>query len=219
MNYKYFSELYTSENQFHREKLQYLFDKSFQEKNEKYLRNLYVSLRKLQFNEDFSVKAEQVNLAFLAESITVACDILAATSGISFIFCGGDACYVDGNEKLISKALLNLLSNAYLYGKENLVTVKTVKSQDFSRIEVLSGGKFTNINEKGKGLSYVRKICEVLQGNFLIEHGLSHTKAIMTFRNVKYDFELKAMQQTDSLSLVNDRLSPAYVEMFGMEYH
>ncbi len=219
MNYKYFSEIYTSENQFLREKLQYFFDKSFREKDEAVLRNLYVTLRRLQFDADISYNTECVELTQLSEMLTVACDILASTSGISFIFCGNEPCYINGNEKVISKALLNLLSNAYLYGKGNLITVKTVSFNEFSRLEVLSGGSFANTNNVGEGLSYVRKACERMQGSFFIEQSISHTKAIMTFKNSKKDFDFCSIEHTDILSLVNDRLSPACIEMFGMEYH
>lgn len=219
MNYKCFSEIYTGENQFLREKMQYLFDKSFREKDEAVLRNLYVALRQLQFSEDVYYKAQPIELTSLAESITVACDILASASGISFIFCGNEPCYIDGNEKLISKALLNLLSNAYLHGKGNLITVKTIGNSDYSRIEVLNGGSFVNTNGNGRGLTFVRNICEKMQGNFLIEQSISNTKAIMTFKSTKRDFNFCDADQIDILSLVSDRLSPAYVEMFGMEYH
>lgn len=218
MNYKHFSKIYTDEAQFLREKMQYLFDKSFKNNDEELLRNLYISLRRLQFNENFSDQTEPIELTSLAESVTVACDILASASGISFIFCGNEPCYIDGNKHLISKALLNLLSNAYLYGKENLVTVKTTETSRFSRLEVLSGGNFANINETGKGLSFVHQVCEKLQGKFLIEQTLSHTRAIMLFPNSKSKFNPEP-QQTDIFSLVSDRLSPACVEMFGMEYH
>ncbi len=219
MNYKHFSEIYTDEAQFLREKMQYLFDKSFKNNDEELLRKLYISLRRLQFNEYSSDKTEQLELTSLAESVTVACDILASTSGISFIFCGNEPCYIEGNRHLVSKALLNLLSNAYLYGKENLVTVKTIGTNRFSRLEVLSGGNFANINETGKGLSFVHRVCEKMHGKFLIEQTLSHTKVIMIFQNSKPQFNSVSPQQTDILSLVNDRLSPACVEMFGMEYH
>jgi hypothetical protein len=217
MNYKYFSEIYTDETQFLREKMQYFFDKSFKNNDETLLRDLYISLRKLQFNEDFSRETESIELTSLAESITVACDILASPSGISFIFCGDEPCYINGNQKMISKALLNLLSNAYLYGNGNLVTVKTIKNNKFSRVEVLSGGNFTNTNKIGNGLSFVHKACKNMQGSFLIEQSISHTKAIMTFQSSRPHFI--PSHQTDILALVSDRLSPACVEMFGMEYH
>jgi hypothetical protein len=219
MNYKYFSEIYTDETQFLREKMQYFFDKSFKNKDEALLRNLYISLRKLQFDEDFLTEPEPLELTSLAESITVACDILASPSGISFIFCGDEPCYIDGNQKIISKALLNLLSNAYLYGNGNLVTVKTVETNEVTRLEVLSGGNFTNSNKTGKGLSFVHHVCKKMQGNFLIEQSISHTKAIMIFQNSNSRLKFIPTQQTDVLSLVSDRLSPACVEMFGMEYH
>ena len=123
MNYKNFSAIYTDENQFLREKMQYFFDKSFRENDESHLRNLYISLRQLELCENLHRTMEEIELTSLAESITVACDVLASTSGINFIFCGDEPCYVRGNRRLISKALLNLLSNAYLYGKENLVKI------------------------------------------------------------------------------------------------
>ena len=218
MNYKHFSEIYTDENQFLREKMQYFFDKSFREKDEELLRSLYISLRQLEFCEDYSCSIEHIELTSLAESITVACDILATASGISFIFCGDAPCFISGNRRLISKSLLNLLSNAYLYGTGNLVTVKTVNGNGNSRLEVFSGGSFENINQKGKGISFVRKASKKMNGNFLIEQSVSHTKAIMTFENSR-KIHFHSAQQTDILELISDRLSPVCVEMFGMEYH
>ena len=218
MNYKHFSEIYTDENQFLREKMQYFFDKSFREKDEELLRSLYISLRQFEFCEDYSCYNDQVELTSLAESLTVACDILATASGISFIFCGDAPCFISGNRRLISKSLLNLLSNAYLYGTGNLVTVKTVNGNGNSRLEVFSGGSFENINQKGKGISFVRKASKKMNGNFLIEQSVSHTKAIMTFENSRKNHS-HSTQQTDILELISDRLSPVCVEMFGMEYH
>lgn len=218
MNYKHFSEIYTDENQFLREKMQYFFDKSFREKDEELLRSLYISLRQLEFCEDYSCGIEQIELTSLAESITVACDILATASGISFIFCGDAPCFISGNRRLISKSLLNLLSNAYLYGTGNLVTVKTVNGNGNSRLEVFSGGSFENINQKGKGISFIRNASKKMNGNFLIEQSVSHTKAIMTFENSRKIYS-HSTQQTDILELISDRLSPVCVEMFGMEYH
>ncbi len=217
MNYKHFSEIYTDESQFLRDKMQYFFDKSFARQDENLLRNLYVALRRLQFDEDFSAEVEQIELTSLAESITIACDILASTSGINYIFCGDEPCHIYGNQKMISKALLNLLSNAYLYGTDNLVTVKTIYGNENSRIEVLSGGNFENTNQWGKGLYFVRQACQRMNGSFLIEQSQSHTKAIMSFKSSRKT--LNKSQQTDIFALINDRLSPAYIEMFGMEYH
>ena len=218
MNYKHFPHIYTGEREFQREKMQFLFDKSFRDKDEDLLRNQYISLRQLEFQEDLTFEAECVELSSLTESVTVACDILSGDSGISFIYCGDLPCFVTGNSRLITKALLNLLSNAYLYGKENLVTVKTTESDSYCSIEVMSGGGFSRNCKSGKGLSYVRKICNKMNGNFFIEQTLSHTKAIMLFQKSRLK-ENNTRECNDILSLVYNRLSPVCVEMFGMEYH
>lgn len=218
MNYKHFSDIYTGEREFLREKMQFFFDKSFRDKDENLLRNQYVSLRQLGFLDDLTFEPECVELSSLAENITVACDILSSESGISFIYCGDSPCFVMGNSRLITKALLNLLSNAYLYGKEKLITVKTVEQGNCFGIEVLSGGSFSENHKTGNGLSFVRKICNKMNGNFFIEQTLSHTKAIMLFP--KSDINKNSTRESaDILSLVYNRLSPVCVEMFGMEYH
>ncbi len=219
MNYKYFSDIYTGENEFQREKMQYYFDKSFREKDEKLLRHQYIALRRLQFSEKNVFSPEYINLSSLAENIVVACDILSYPSGISFIYCGNDFCYTKGSQKQISKALLNLLSNAYLYGNGSLVTVKTLTTQNHSKIEVLSGGKFHNENHNGKGLELVRNICKKNRGKFFIEQSLSHTKAIMAFERIGNIHLNYSADIPDVLTLISDRLSPVCVEMFGMEYH
>lgn len=218
MNYKHFSDIYTGEKEFQREKMQFFFDKSFRDKDENLLRNQYVLLRQLGFLDDLTFEPECVDLSSLAENITVACDILSSESGVSFIYCGNSPCYVMGNSRLITKALLNLLSNAYLYGKENLVIVKTIEKGTCCGIEVLSGGSFSENHKTGNGLSFVRKICNKTNGNFFIEQTLSHTKAIMLFP--KSDLKQNSAREiADILSLVYNRLSPVCVEMFGMQYH
>ena len=219
MNYKYFSDIYTGENEFQREKLQYLFDKSFREKDEHSLRRQYIALRQLQFNEELISSSGIVNLSSLAEAATSACDILSAPTGISFIYCGNDLCYIKGNQKSILKALLNLLSNAYLYGKDNLITVKTIVTENNSTIEVLSGGEFHKNNPPGKGLQFVRKICEKNNGRFFIEQSTSYTKAVMVFEKSCNPPINYSIYNPDALSLICDRISPVCIEMFGMEYH
>ena len=219
MNYKYFSDIYTGENEFQREKLQYLFDKSFREKDEHLLRSQYIALRQLQFNEELISSSEIINLSSLAEAVTSACDILSAPTGISFIYCGNDSCYTYGNQKAILKALLNLLSNAYLYGKDNLITVKTIAAKNHSKIEVLNGGNFYKTNPSGKGLKFVRDICEKNNGKFFIEQSSFHTKAVMVFKKVNHSTFENSTGNPDTLALVYDRISPVCVELFGMEYH
>ena len=204
MNYKHFYDIYTGEREFQREKMQFLFDKSFRDKDENLLRNQYITLRQFQFLDDLTFEPECVELSSLTENVTVACDILSSESGVSFIYCGDSPCYVMGNSRLITKALLNLLSNAYLYGKENLVTVKTVESGNCFGIEVLSGGSFSEDRKTGNGLSFVRKICTKMSGNFFIEQTLSHTKAIMLFQKSNSNKNY-ARENTDILSLLSEK--------------
>ena len=219
MKYEYFSEIYTNEKQFLREKMQYFFDKSLQEKNEHLLRHQYVALRRLQFTEEIFFTPEYVNLSALAQNIANACDILSFPSGVNFIFCGNDSCYTRGNPKLIGKALLNLLSNAYLYGNKNLITIKTITTRKHAKIEVLSGGTFQETNYNGKGLELVRKICKKNNGNFFVEQGRSYTRAIMIFEKINTIPFNHNNEEFDTYTLICDRLSPVCVEMFGMEYH
>ena len=219
MNYKYFSDIYTGESEFQREKLQYLFDKSFREKDEHLLRHQYITLRQLQFREELTSSSEVINLSSLAETTTSACDILSSPTGISFIYCGNDSCYTFGNQKAILRALLNLLSNAYLYGKGNLITVKTIVTENHSKIEVLSGGEFHKANPSGKGLQFVRNICEKHNGKFFIEQSNSYTKAVMVFEKLRNFPIISETDNPDTYALINDRISPVCVEMFGMEYH
>lgn len=214
MNYKYLSDIYTSENEFQRDKMQFFFDKSFREKDDVLLRNQYRALRAFQFNINFDFTPETIHISSLTESLTTACDILATGTGMNFIFCGENDCHCVGDERLITKCLLNLLSNAYLYGRENLITTKCIRLKDFIKIEILSGGVFSGNATDGNGLSFVRRATSKMNGRFFIEQSLGHTKTVIMLKNTakithkNYDF----------LELVNDRLSPVYVELFGMSY-
>ncbi len=218
MNYKHFPHIYTGEREFQREKMQFFFDKSFRDKDENLLRNQYITLRQFQFQSDLTFEPECINLSYIAENITIACDILSSESGISFIYCGNEPFYINGNASLIAKALLNLLSNAYLYGKENLVTVKTVESGKNCGIEVLNGGKFIENHHSRNGLSFVRKICKMMNGNLFIEQSLSQTKAVILFPKSDKATD-NANDTLDVSTLICNRLSPVCIEMFGMEYH
>ena len=218
MNLNNLSDIFVDENQFQREKLQYLFDKSLYEYDKSQLRKLYSLLRQLELCEYGYCENEVVELTSLAEGITVACDILASDSEISFIFCSDEPCYVMGNRKLISKALLNLLSNAYLHGKGRLITVKTICVGDTSRLEVTNAGGFINTDSRGKGLDFVRNACQQMWGSLLIEQGHYRTRAVMTFRNIE-KMSVAPDEEYNPFGLISDRLSPVYVEMFGMKYH
>lgn len=218
MNYKHFSEVYTDENQFSREKLQFFFDKAFNYKDETELRYLYKTLRNLDFSSDLDFLPENVNISSLCENITSAFDIFASHNGKNFIYCGNSTCSVYGNHRFIAKAFLNLLSNAYLYGTTSLVTVKTIENDNFVKVEVQSGGKFPLNTIDGNGLTFIRKVCTKLNGHFLIETRHDSSIVIMAFK--KSDCMSKTKhEQYDFTNLLSNRLSPVYIEVFGMDYH
>ncbi|MBR5246942.1 MAG: HAMP domain-containing histidine kinase [Clostridia bacterium] len=218
MNYKHFSQVFSDENQFLREKLQFFFDKAFEKKDEVQLRSLYTSLRDLDFSAPLDFLSENVNISSLCENITSAFDVFTSHNGKSFIYCGNSTCSVHGNYHFIAKALLNLLSNAYLYGTNSLVTVKTVEYGNFVKVEIRNEGNFPLNNIDGKGLTFVRRVCAELDGCFFIETHHESSVAIMIFKKVdqtsKTDYE-----QYEFANLLSNRLSPVYVEAFGMEYH
>lgn len=156
---------------------------------------------------------ESVVISFLAENVTSACDIVCAESGKCFVYCGNAVSAVRGNTRLIIKALLCLLSNAYLYGRESLVTVKTVEANGYIKIEVGSGGAFC-FDGRGNGLKFVSEVCALHGGHFLIKSQSLSSSAIMIFP--RSDSPERASRCPDFLELISDRLSPVYVEFFGM---
>lgn len=202
------------QNDIDRDRLQLLFDHSFNNGDKSSLRKHYIFLRQLELNSFIDFPLETVNISALAESVTMGCDILLSQMGMSFIFCGNETTPAVCNQRFVTKALLNLLSNAYLFGSEKLVTVKTVESQDFVKIEVQSGGVFDNTYNKG--LQFVRDVCLESSGRFFIMQNAFHTNAIMMFQK---STDYNNVKSTDLYSLISDRLSPLYVELFGMEYH
>lgn len=218
MNYNHFSKLYTDESQFSREKLQFFFDKAFLETDENSLRNQYKALRDLEFSSPTDYIPETVEISSLCENLTSAFDVFASTSGINFIYCGNKTSAVQGSYRLIAKAFLNLLSNAYLYGNTNLVTVKTLETQNYIRVEVQSGGVFSFNTFFDKGLSFVQQTCSCMDGQFLIESEKDSSKAIMCFKKSIYP-RTSLDTRYEFFNLLSDRLSPVYIEIFGMSYH
>lgn len=198
-----------------REQLQLKFDQCFLNGDKKDLREQYKTLRQIELNHNIDYDNEFIDISSLTQSITVACDILLSETDISIIYCGNKTSPAFCNQRYFTKALLNLISNAYLYGCEKLVTIKTVEMSHFIQIEVQSGGAFINSNT-GKGLDFVRNICKNANGRFFIEQSPTHTRAVMIFEKAR---NYKDLNNVDFYSLINDRLSPVYVELFGMEYH
>ncbi len=218
MNYKHFSRVYTNESQFSREKLQFFFDKAFEREDERSLRNHYRALRNLDFSSDFDFLPQTINISTLCENITSAFDVFSYHTGKSFIYCGNTTSSVYGNHRLISKAFLNLLSNAYLHGTDSLVTIKTIEEKDFVKVEVQNNGNFNEKHPNRNGLSFVRKVCKSMGGHFFIETDLDCVKAIMFLKKSENN-HVTMLENHSFTEYLTDRLSPVYVEVFGMEYH
>lgn len=210
MNFNY-SE---SNNSIQRENLQDIFDRSFLSDDFEILREYYRKLRRLEFDCDFDYIDEIVDISSLTETLTVACDIVTTDMNIDYIYCGNETSNIPGNSKLLSKAVLNLLSNAFMHGNGHLVTVKTVNKAEFVAVEVQNGGVFENSSKNCCGLDFVRKVCRRHNGKFFVINQKNFVKSIMLLPRRKIGGNLSAMP--DFCGLLNDRLSPVYVEFFGL---
>ncbi len=199
-----------------RENLQNLFDRAFLIGDKGNLREHYRALRSIEFDRSLEKANERINISALAENLTTACDILVSGTGVSFVFCGNDTSHIYGNGNALTKAVLNLLSNAYLHGRGSLITVKAVENAEYVKIEVKNEGNFHSL-AFSRGLSLVQKICAEFGGGFFIETDLFTTTAVMVIKKAPAK-NCKDFCVPDFCEYLNDRLSPVYVEMFGMEY-
>lgn len=197
-----------------RECLQDLFDNSFIKNDLKSLRTNYQSLRKLEFNIPLDFKLENVDISYFVENLTLACDIICAENGTSFIYCGNPAPPARANQRLLTKAVLNIFSNAFLYGRGNLITVKTIEKTDFISIEIQNAGWLDNSFVFGDGLKYVNNICQKLNGHFFITTDILSVKAIILIPKSKNFKDVE--KSLDFCELLSDRLSPVYIEFFGI---
>lgn len=200
-----------------RENLQNLFDRAFFLGDKENLREHYRELRNIELHRSAEKSKERINISLLAENLTTACDILVSDTGVSFVFCGNDTSCAYGDGKALTKAILNLLSNAYLHGSGSLITVKAVEDAHYIKIEVKNEGSFKS-DKFGGGLSFVKKACTDFSGAFFIETDLFTTTAVMAIKKAPAT-DCKDFSPTDFYEYLNDRLSPVYIEIFGMEYH
>lgn len=198
-----------------RDYLQDLFDTSFLKMDTKTLRSSYQKLRKLELKAPLEITTESVDISFLVENLALACDIICTENGKSFIFCGNDTSMAKANQKLLTKAILNLLSNSFLYGYGNLTTIKTIEKHKFISIEIQNEGFLPQDFNFGDGLSFVKNVCNALNGHFFISTDLFSVKAIMLIPKSQ---KLKSISTNpDFCELLSDRLSPVYVEFFGIK--
>lgn len=196
-----------------REHLQTLFDSAFRDGDGKRMREQYRALRAFERKYAKEQPSESVEISYLAENVTMAADIIVSETKKNFVYCGNDTSPIIGNTRLISKALLEILSNAFLYGKGNLVTVKTAETKTLVTLEVQSGGRFC-FNEADGGLEYVRKLCRFLGARFFIKTDIVSSSAVISFEKAKRTGDVSRCP--DFFELLSDRLSPVYVEFFGL---
>lgn len=201
----------TTAEQRRRDALQNLFDKSFLSGGGEELRESYKKLRNLELKITKTEAKGITDISFLAQNISAAADILVSGTGKCFIYCGNEVSPAAVPPKHAAKALLCLMSNAYLYGEENLVTVKTLERKSFVTAEVVSGGRF-RFGKTGS-LAFVRNICALSGGSFLIKSEDRSSCAVMSFP--KAEAYGGVCPSPDFLDLLSDRLSPLYTEFFG----
>lgn len=196
-----------------REKLQNLFDASFAKADEILLRKHYQSLRHLELKSNISFIPEAFDVSFLVETLTNVCDIFCSDYNKNFIFCGNDICTINGNQRFVIKAILNLLSNAFIYGRGNLITTKTFSRDRIVHIEIQSGGSLSPEFQFKNGLSFVKKVCEYHNGHFFIETSKLYTNAILLLPESRV--YLENAHNLNIFDFLTDRLSPFYIEFFG----
>lgn len=202
------------ETEHFRENLQNLFDTAFASEDYVSLREHYKELRNIEFDTPLETAKELIDISALVENLTIACDIIVSDMGVNFIFCGNEVSHIYGNGKALTKAILNLLSNAYLHSKGRLITIKTTENDEYVKIEVKNEGIFSAL-KFGKGLSFVNKICRSMNGVLLIETNKFSTNSVMCI-NKSTATEYRNFYTPQFYEYLYDRLSPVYIEMFGM---
>ena len=198
-----------------REILQSLFDSSFTKAEKNSLRMHYQALRNLELEGDFSFEPDTFSVSLLVESITNACDIFCIDYNKNFIFCGDDTCTIKGNQRLITKAILCLLSNGFIYGRGSLITTNAFSKNGFIHIEIQSAGTLSPDFSFKDGLTFVKRVCKAHHGHFFIKTTNVCTSAIMLIPEATSFKE--GAPTPDIFDLLSDRLSPVYVEFFGQK--
>ena len=199
-----------------RDDLQNMFSKAFFENDLDTLKIAYKTLRNFERENTKDKCLKLCDIGNFVEGLTVGTDIITEPFFKSFIYCGNEIPNIICNISMVENAILNLFSNAYLYGKGRLVTVKTIDRTNFIDICVTSGGAFNFKHNMCSGLDFIRKVCDFHKGHFLIESNSLYSNAhILLPKEFDYANQKEPLKITDDIIL--DRLSPLYVELFGME--
>lgn len=193
-----------------REELQENFSSALLDNDILFLHTLYSKLRKLNRNI-INAETECVDLSDLSENICIASDILLRESGKTVVFCGNDTSPVFGNRQILTKAILEAIGNACIFGKGSLVTLKTQEHKHFVSAEIQSSGKFSFSG--GEGLGFIRNAVKQFDGEMFTVSGKDFSSVVLTFKKSN---NIRPLENRSFIDLVSDRLSPVYIELYGI---
>lgn len=154
----------------------------------------------------FQPKLKVKNIVSIIEDITLSIVSYAQYKNINIIFdTDSEEVYVKCDEDLMERIMLNLLSNAVKYGKqggviniriynpkENFVTIsikddgigipESMMSKVFERFEKVDSSLSRNNEGSGIGLSIVKSLVEIQNGNIAIKSKVNEgTEFLLTF--------------------------------------
>lgn len=154
------------------------------------------------------------NIVYLVEEITMSIAVYVKSKNIKLIFdTEVEEAYVNCDSNLIERIMLNVLSNAVKYGKEGgnifvniyedgenniLISVKDdgmgipsdMQENIFERFSKVDNSISRKIEGSGIGLSLVKQLVEIQQGNIVCESELNvGSEFKITFPTVEYSLE------------------------------
>lgn len=174
------------------------------------LQTLYSRLKRLNRNIT-NFETECVDLSDLAENVCIASDIILRDSGKTVVFCGNDVSPVFSNRQILTKAVLEAVGCACIYGKSSLITIKTQEHRLFVSAEIQCGGKF--LQSDSKNLKFIKNAMEKFDGKAVNVYSRDFSSLVLTFKKSN---DLRPMPNKSFIDLVTDRLSPVFVELYGM---
>ncbi|MCH5171065.1 MAG: hypothetical protein J1F24_07245 [Oscillospiraceae bacterium] len=193
-----------------REELQENFSSALLEDDVLFLHTLYSKLRKLNRNT-LNTETECVDLSDLSENICIASDILLRESGKTVVYCGNETSPVFSNRQVLTKAILEAIGNACIFGKGSLVTLKTCEHKNFVSAEIQSMGEF--LNNHGEGLNFIRNAVKTFDGEMFTVSSRGYSSLVLT---LKKSNNIKPLENRSFIDLVSDRLSPVFIELYGI---
>lgn len=193
-----------------REELQDKFTLAFESEDIDELQKFYGKLKRINRNTDF-FETESVDISDLAENICISADILLRENGKSVIFCGNDVSSVFGNRQILTKAILEAISNAILHGNSSLITIKLCEYKDYITLGVQNMGQFKF--NGGEGIKFIRSAIKKLGGDTVILSNCEYSSVIF---KLKKSGNICPSPNPNFIDLVCDRLSPVYIELYGV---